>query len=144
VLTELPNHPAANMYAEDVDGETPVSFRTESEGEILSATSPLQDQMHNFYREIVTYKKGNPTQPLELFYKHEKEISTISGVVLDVAAITPSFAEVERTNKLTNLSSAHIYKLVTLDCWVSRGEEILRTFSDAHSGNAKVNSSLSM
>jgi hypothetical protein len=39
------NHPAANLHAEDVDSETLMSFLTESEREILSTTSPLQNHM---------------------------------------------------------------------------------------------------
>jgi hAT family C-terminal dimerisation region len=126
------------VVAEDEDSKTPMSSLTESKDEILSTTSPIQDQMLNFYKKIASYK-GNPIQPLEFF--------SSSRVALVVLAITPSSAEVERlfsksglvvTKKRTNLSSAHIYKLVTLDCWLSRGEEILNNISDAQSGNINV------
>jgi hypothetical protein len=88
------NHPAASMRAKDVDSATPVSFLTESRDDILLTTSPLQNQMLNFYKKIVSYK-GYPIQPLEFFSKHEKEFSIISRVALGVLVITPSFAEVE-------------------------------------------------
>ena len=116
--------------------------------EILSTTSPLQDQMLHFYKTIGSYK-GSPIQPLEFFSKHEKEFPIISRVALVVLAITPSSAEVERlfsksglvvTKKRTSLTSTHINTLETLDCWLSCGEEILHNISDAQSGSIKVKS----
>jgi hypothetical protein len=74
------------VAAEDVDSETPMSFLIESEDEILSTTSPLQDQMLNFYKKIASYE-GNPIQLFAFFSRHEKELYIDSRVALVVLAI---------------------------------------------------------